>query len=303
MSREAVARSVNDRLKAAAKARGGDMNQSLLFVQRRFAYERFLARIGATSVGDRWLLKGGVLMLALRSRANRTTQDIDFTVRVGADGLDDVVSVLREIAAAVPPQEDGLSFELVEAGEHAPRTINETMATPTARVHLKAVLHNDRPVTVNFKVDATRAELPRMPVMRALEPTLKGFEPVMAPSYSWEAVVAEKLHACATGTIRNPRLRDYMDLAMLARSGQVDLDEAAAELRRVFATRGAAEELHVLGLSDRFARQRQADYAGTRRTTGYGEAVPREFVETMAEVRAFAEAIAARLPGGPCPGR
>jgi hypothetical protein len=301
MNKEAVAKSVNDRLKAAAKARGGDMNQSFLFIQRRFAYERFLARIGGTSVGDGWLLKGGVLMLALRSEANRTTQDIDFTIRVGDGGLEEVVAALREIAAASPEQEDGLTYELVESGDQAPRTINETMSCPTARVHLRAVLNSERPVTVCFKVDATRAELPRKPILRALEPTLRGFDPVMAPSYSWEAVAAEKLHACVTGTIRNPRLRDYMDLVMLARSGQVDLDGAAEELRRVFAARGAPEEIEVLGLSDRFAKDRQADYAGTRRTTGYGDAVPECFVRTMAEVRTFAAELLARLPGGPAP--
>ena len=79
---KAVARSVNDRLKAVARARGGDINKTLIFLQRKFFYERFLARVIQTPARERWVLKGGVLMLTLNGVDHRMTQDTDFSMRM-----------------------------------------------------------------------------------------------------------------------------------------------------------------------------------------------------------------------------
>lgn len=302
--RNDAARSANDRMKALARAKGGNINANIDFIRRRFAYERLLSRLSAAGYDDRWMLKGGVLMLALETDTHRTTQDIDFTLRGGAE-LEAVVKALGEICATSPNPEDGMTYSIeMTRAKEVPRIIGEFRDRPTVRVTIQAVLHTERPVPLSFVVDATAAELDHAPVLRRWAATVRGFDAIDIPSYPWEVVVAEKMHAVMTGTERNPRLRDYGDLIALARSGQVDLAGAALEIERVFAVRGDAGRFdpEAAGLSDAFAKARQSDWKGTLAVTGYAGSMPAGLADAIVEVRAFAEAIArmAPLPGITC---
>jgi predicted nucleotidyltransferase component of viral defense system len=286
-----VAASIRDRLKNAAKARGGEPNASHLFVQRRFAFERLLARIARSGIGDRCMLKGGVLMLALDPAIPRATQDLDLTVRTGGpQGLQAIRAALEEACATVPEHDDGLEF--VIDGKIA--LIREASHTSTVRAKVSATLRcGDVPrkdVIIRFQLDVTPAELDHLPVSREVPPILPDFPPTQFPSYPWEVVLAEKLHAIVVGTIANNRLRDWADVIKLADSGIIDEDAAADAIRRVFERRGASHRLddtEPVGLSDAFASQRQGDWVTTMNTTGYGATMPRELADAVASVRAF----------------
>ena len=298
-SKEYVAKSVSDKLRHTARLQaasfGWDLNFSAINIQRRYAYERFLARISETPWRDAWMLKGGVLMLAMQER--RATQDMDFSIRLGnPDDIGSVVAAIRDICEAKPLQEDGLEFGFDHGARTAPRALGiETRDNPTVRVHLQAVLKLPRPITVKFMVDATRAEMPHDHVVRTFQPTLRGFDPIVTPCYPWEMVVAEKLHAVMSGTIRNPRIRDYMDILAILRSGHLDLDAAAHNVELVFDARKTDIDLDAVGLTQRFARQRQADWVSILRTTGYADTMPKEFTDAMADVDAFARDVIARI--------
>jgi hypothetical protein len=257
-SREAVAVQVNDRLKAVARRMPGDPNLNHSFVQARFVYERLLARLQRTAAAGRWVLKGGVLMLTLPQEVHRVTMDVDFSVRDGRGTS--FTQILRDACAAEPDLEDGLSFELVTEGKDAPRIIREESDRPTARASLSATLLLPRPNGRKFVVDATEAELAFEPTARDWQPTIKGFPALVVPSCPWELVLAEKLHAILTGSMQNPRLRDYMDVIAIARSGAVDMASAGEFLARVFEVRGprGGTGLDVPGLSPAFASARSA---------------------------------------------
>ena len=298
-ARLAAARSANDRIKQQARDRGGNINDNVNFLRRRFVFERMLSRVSAAGYADRWMLKGGVLMLALAPDMHRSTQDIDFTLSSGTGELGPVVAALEEICAARSDAEDGMSFRLdVSTPKTMPKIIGEFRDHSTVRASIVATLHCERPVELRFVVDATAAEIEHRPVMRRWEPTVRGFEALEVPSYPWEVVVAEKLHAVMTGTSRNPRLRDYGDLVVLARSGCIDMERAAAEVLRVFAVRGDADSfsLDALGLTPGFAALRQKDWKGTLATTGYTGAVPASLADTINEIAVFAGAVAGAMP-------
>lgn len=81
-------RALTDRLREQAQA-----GEDLARLQRRLAYERFLARLFGL-VDDAWVLKGGyALELRLGGRA-RVTQDLDFH----APGSSDLLDTLQEAA-------------------------------------------------------------------------------------------------------------------------------------------------------------------------------------------------------------
>jgi len=299
--REAVAVSVNDRLRAVARKMPGDHNLNNQMVTSRYVYERMMARMERTSAAGSWVLKGGVLMLVLPQQgAHRITVDIDWSLRSGT-GLS-VTGCLDEICAAEPDPEDGMSYALITEGKDAPRVIREDSAQPTVRAKLAAVLHCPRPNERQFVVDVTEAQLPFEPVMREWRPTIRGFEPLLVPSYPWELVFAEKLHAILTGSMANPRLRDYMDVIALSRSGAADPGETAEWIVRVFDVRGDSgrqyEEAPV-GLSQAFADARQKDWSGTLARTGLAGEMHASLADAIAEVTAIAEPLLAATAPAP----
>ena len=81
-----VAASVLARLLTRAKKRGDDYN----VVLTSYVAERFLYRLGSSSLRDRFVLKGAMLLRVWSEHPYRTTRDLDL-LRLGdgsADGLD-----------------------------------------------------------------------------------------------------------------------------------------------------------------------------------------------------------------------
>jgi Nucleotidyl transferase AbiEii toxin, Type IV TA system len=89
-STAAFRRSLNDRIRAAARARGVSAQQ----LQRQFLLQRFLARVFDVPDGP-WVLKGGAGLL-VRIPGARHSQDVDLA-RAGTD-VATAVAELRELA-------------------------------------------------------------------------------------------------------------------------------------------------------------------------------------------------------------
>ena len=299
--RAAVAVSVNDRLRSVARKMPGDPNLNNQMVYSRYVYERMMARLERTSAAGRWVLKGGALMLVLpRQSVHRMTLDMDWSSRQCADLS--VTGCLQEILSVVPDPEDGMSYGLITEGNDAPRVIREDSAQPTVRAKLIAVLHCPRPNERRFVVNVTEAQMAFEPVIREWPASIRGFESPMVPSYPWELVLAEKLHAILTGSMANPRLRDYMDVIALSRSGVVESATAADFIVRVFEARGDSgrqyEEAPV-GLTQAFADARQKDWSGTLARTGLAGEMHASLADAIAEVTAIAEPLLAATAPAP----
>lgn len=298
--KKAVAISVNDKLKVAAKRMGGDTNAATQFVHARYAYERLMARLQRSSAADRWVIKGGVLMLALDSDTQRMTMDMDFSVTKGRSPR--VTEILAEVCAMSSEPEDGMSYELIVSGKDAPRLIREESEQPTARLKLVATIHCARPAERKFILDVTGTELDFVPARRAWKATVPGFDALEVPAYPWNLVIAEKLHSILTGTLKNPRLRDYIDVISLGRSDVIKHEEAAAWIDQVFDIRGdAGKQLNddCDGLSTEFANLRQADWEGTLTRTGNTGGMPALLQDAISEVAGVLSAIRGASPPRP----
>jgi len=86
--------SVLARLLTLAKQRGDDYNLLL----SRFAMERFLARISASSHADRFLLKGALLFALWYETPHRPTRDADL-LGFGPDDAADLISTFQQVAS------------------------------------------------------------------------------------------------------------------------------------------------------------------------------------------------------------
>ncbi|GEL45065.1 hypothetical protein CHO01_01810 [Cellulomonas hominis] len=225
----ALWRAVTDRAKATAKATGVD-NAALI---RRFVFGRFLARVFHDPSGP-WVLKGGTAVLA-RVHDARTTKDVDLLHRLG--DLDDAVEAL----AAATKVELGDHFRFVIASVE--QNVGGQPDVDGARVAVDAYVGAMK--KSSFGVDLVTGSLMTAPPELRTDPVLD-LRGLAAPAMRLYPVVdhiADKL--CATqatygvnGDIPSSRVRDLVDLVVLARSQDVAGSELITAVRGEWEHRG-----------------------------------------------------------------
>jgi hypothetical protein len=88
--------------------------------------------------------------------------------------------------------------------------------------------------------------------MSAEYPAMLEFPPPVLMAYPKETVVAEKLEALTVLGLLNSRLKDYYDIALLARLYPFDGDLLAEAIRSTFRHRGTAIDATPIGLTEAF---------------------------------------------------
>jgi predicted nucleotidyltransferase component of viral defense system len=242
-----LARSVHDRLIAHAKAAGLDPT----FVLARFALERFLYRLSISEHGERFVLKGGLLMLAWFGETLRPTRDADF---LGLDAMDDraLATVFAQIAE-VEAEPDGVTFDPVSITV-AP--IRGEDAYGGRRLTLEARLGNARiPVQVDVGFGDAMTPGPEWLDYPALldlpAPRLK--------AYNEETLIAEKVHAMVVLAARNSRMRDFYDLYELQARGAFAGPRLVRAVRQTFKRRKTEiPSERPVGLTAEFAETRES---------------------------------------------
>lgn len=198
------AASVKARLLALAG--GEDFQRSLT----RYAAERWLYRLGASAVRERFALKGASLLTVWMPDPYRGTKDVDLLA--SGDPSDASIRALLDSICAVPCPEDGLVFDLTTLRLETIRP-EEEYSGKRARFH--ALLGNTR-IGVQLDLGFGDAVVPEPAGITY--PTLLSDLP--APellAYPREAAVAEKFEAMVKLDLRNSRMKDFHDLWALAR--------------------------------------------------------------------------------------
>lgn len=195
------ARSIKDKIKNKAKGDSGK-SQSLL---RHYAMERFLERLSESTYRDNFVLKGGMLMSSLVGLDQRTTMDIDTTVKGIDVGIDSILKVIDEIASV--QLDDGMSFEIGSAGE-----IMEDSEYGGVRVSLTAHMEKTR---IPMKIDISTGDaITPAEVMHRYRLMFEERE-IGIWAYPVETVLAEKIETALSRGVINTRMRDYYDVHML----------------------------------------------------------------------------------------
>ena len=197
-----------EQLKGAIRSMAAKKNLRAQEVLQMFLFERIIDRLAASSFRDNFILKGGLLISSMIGIGERTTMDMDTTVRGIQMEEDEIVSAVKEIIAM--DVGDGISFEFQKI-----EPIREDDAYNNFRVHLRAKYGKiDSPM----KIDITTGDISTPAAIRYAFPF--GFEektvPVMA--YTLETVLAEKYETIIRRNIGTTRARDFYDLHTLYRS-------------------------------------------------------------------------------------
>lgn len=223
--------------KAAANAGPGISAASVDAKMRQARFDRFLSRVFADGEESEWLLKGGMSMLARVPRA-RTTKDVDLASLQAAD-LADAERALSELVAV--NLGDHLTFRLIRS---TPTGQGDNQPGVATRRYFFACLDIDTSAQVDTITVDVVVGPPPVGRVEVIEPAnrLHLRRPLVTYPYRLYPIVdqiADKV--CATvdtnypGGKRSSRVKDLVDLVVLAHTQSVELTElrAAIEAKRL----------------------------------------------------------------------
>lgn len=265
--------------KRVARNAGPGVSAATVDAQLRQArFDRFLSRVFAAGEESGWMLKGGMSMLA-RVPAARSTRDMDLAAGLAAD----LQQAEEELVGAVDVDlGDHITFRLARStatglGDNQPGVVTRRFVFTCIDVH------TDREIdTVQVDVVVGPAPVGRPELVEPAN-RLRLRRPLVTFPYRLYPVVdqiADKV--CATmdthypGGLPSSRVKDLVDLVMLAGTQKVDLDE----LRLAIAARCALSELDAF---ERF--EIPADWIRSYPRMAAGVPFAREF--SAAEAEAF----------------
>ena len=197
-----------EQLKGAIRSMAAKKNLRAQEVLQMFLFEIIIDRLAASSFRDNFILKGGLLISSMIGIGERTTMDMDTTVRGIQMEEDEIVSAVKEIIAM--DVGDGISFEFQKI-----EPIREDDAYNNFRVHLRAKYGKiDSPM----KIDITTGDIITPAAIRYDFPFVFEEKTVPVMAYTLETVLAEKYETIIRRNIGTTRARDFYDLHTLYRS-------------------------------------------------------------------------------------
>jgi len=197
-----------EQLKGSIRSMAAKKNLRAQEVLQMFLFERILERLAASKYHNNFILKGGLLISSMIGISERTTMDMDTTVRGIQMEEDEIVAAVNEILAV--DVGDGITFEYKGI-----EPIREEDAYNNFRVHLRAKYGKiDSPM----KIDVTTGDAITPAAIRYDFPMLFDDKTVPVMAYTLETVLAEKYETIIRRNIGTTRARDFYDLHTLYRS-------------------------------------------------------------------------------------
>ncbi|MCR4559973.1 MAG: nucleotidyl transferase AbiEii/AbiGii toxin family protein [Bacteroidales bacterium] len=171
-------------------------------ILQMYLFERILERMSSSKYSNNFILKGGLLISSMLGIAERSTMDMDVTVRGINMDENTVIQAVNNILDIDGDDDIRFVFKKIEH-------IREDDEYFNFRVHFNAVFGK---INCPMKIDITTGDII---TPRAVEYSYKSlFDdktiPVMA--YNKETVIAEKYETIIRRNIANTRARDFYDL-------------------------------------------------------------------------------------------
>ncbi|MBI5363048.1 MAG: nucleotidyl transferase AbiEii/AbiGii toxin family protein [Planctomycetes bacterium] len=274
-----VSASVRARLQRVARDRREDFQLVLI----RYANERLLYRLANSSHASRFVLKGAALFLVWTGRSHRVTRELDFLGH-GEPSVERLRQVFTEVLTLDTP-DDGVQFDLdtLEVG-----LIREDQVYGGVRIVVVAHIAAAR---VRVQVDVGFGDAITPAAVLVEFPGLLSFPAPRLHAYPRETVVAEKFEAMVQLGVANSRMKDFHDIAVLARGFDFEGELLTRAIRATFERRRTALPSSTpTAWTPAFANDatKQAQWAGFVRKASVEDAG--SLARTIEEVRAFLDA-------------
>ena len=183
-------------------------------VLQMFFFERFLERLSRSEYKFNFVIKGGLLISSMIGIDNRTTMDMDTTIK----GLPLKEEAIRNIISKVIniKVDDGIEFEITDISH-----IREEDEYENFRVHLIA---NFEKIKNDMKIDITTGDAITPKEIEYLYPCLFQEESLRILAYPLETILAEKYESVIKRNIATTRMRDFYDLYNLYNLKKDEID-------------------------------------------------------------------------------
>lgn len=205
-----------EQLKGSIRSMAAKRNLRAQEVLQMFFFERILERLATSRYKDNFILKGRLLISSIIGIGERTTMDMDTTVRGIQMEEDEIVNTVKEIIEVDVC--DGIIFEYKNI-----EPIREDDAYNNFRVHLQAKYGKiDSPM----KIDVTTGDIIIPAAVQYNFPMLFEEKVIPVMAYTIETILAEKYETIIRRNISTTRARDFYDLHILYRSriSEIDMD-------------------------------------------------------------------------------
>ena len=185
-------------------------------VLQMFFFERFLERLSVSEYKYNFIIKGGLLISSMIGIDNRTTMDMDTTIKGVALKEDIIRNVISKIINTVV--DDGIEFEITGISH-----IREEDEYENFRVNLIAEFGK---IKNDMKIDITTGDAITPKEMEYLYPCMFQNESIRVLAYPLETILAEKYESVIKRNIATTRMRDFYDLYNLynLRKEEIDFD-------------------------------------------------------------------------------
>ena len=182
-------------------------------VLQMFLFERVLERLAVSPYRNNFILKGGLLISSMIGIDERTTIDMDTTVRGIRMEEPEIISIIREILSS--DVDDGIDFVFRKI-----EPIREDDTYRNFRVHIDARYGR---INSPMKIDITTGDEITPAAIQYNYPFLFEDKTVPVMAYTLETILAEKYDTIIRRNIGTTRARDFYDLHMLYRERETEI--------------------------------------------------------------------------------
>ena len=204
-------------------------------VLQMFFFERFLERLSHSKYKFNFVIKGGLLISSMIGIDNRTTMDMDTTVK-GIPLKEDVIqNIILEILCIEVG--DGIQFEVTDITH-----IREEDEYENFRVHLTAIFGKIRNA---MKIDITTGDVITPKEIEYVYPCMFREEGLKVLAYPIETILAEKYESVIKRNISTTRMRDFYDLYNLYNLKKEEIDFEILK-QAIYSTANRRESLSLM---------------------------------------------------------
>lgn len=193
----------------------GDSGKAQVII-RNYVMERFLERLSLSQCRNILILKGGTLVAAMVGLDNRSTMDVDATLKNLPLNEDNARKIVEEITAI--HIEDGMIFEIKSV-----TPIMDEADYPGIRIMLDTAIET---MHTPLKIDFSTGDVITPREVSYSFRLLFEERTISILAYNLETVLAEKLETLLARGTANTRMRDYYDIYVLTNTQEHNIDNA-----------------------------------------------------------------------------
>ncbi len=270
-----IAASVRNRLLTIARQSDKPFQEVLTL----YGLERFLYRLSQSVHKDRFVLKGGLLLVGIGFPQARPTKDIDL-LGLLANDIDTISKMIQKIGGM--NINDGLDYDLSKMSYEIMSPDSEY---PGLRFKFLGYLGQAR---IPMQIDIGFGDHV-VPDPKEIEfPTLLEMDPPIILSYSLETVISEKFETALDLADLNSRMKDFYDIWLLSQrhpfDGEIIQKAVTATCKRRKTTIRSDSEMFTEDFAER--PDKQSQWTAFVKKGAFTE-VPGKFAQLMTDIRTF----------------